>query len=171
MGRRQADRRHTDQYPPSAIAAGPAHCTTTASTRSGRRWTWVERCTQAIQLWPLDHGDAWQNTHCTEPFVESTEIDQTYDGFPLDFRIVVSADGQKWDEVAKRDRYRRPAVGPDDSDRKAKDVTGPERFEFEKTAVLPLCENRIDPPAQNPLFRQVRHAVGRDRGRPRSAKP
>ncbi len=85
---------------------------------------------QAIQLWPLDHGDAWQNTHCSEPFVESTEIDQSYDGFPLDFRIAVSEDGKAWDEVAKRDRYRRPAVGPDDSDRKAKDVTGPERFDF-----------------------------------------
>jgi hypothetical protein len=86
---------------------------------------------KAIQLWPLDHGDAWQNTHCSEPFVESTEIDQSYDGFPLDFRILVSPDGKAWAEVAKRDRYRRPAVGPDDSERKAKDVTGPERFDFE----------------------------------------
>jgi len=85
---------------------------------------------KAIQLWPLDHGDAWQNTHCAEPFVESTEIDQSYDGFPLDFRILVSPDGKTWDEVAKRDRYRRPAVGPDDGDRKARDVTGPERFDF-----------------------------------------
>ena len=82
---------------------------------------------KAIQLWPLDHGDAWQNTHCSEPFVESSEIDQSYDGFPLDFRILVSADGKAWDEVAKMERFRRPAVGPEDSDRKPKDVTGPER--------------------------------------------
>jgi hypothetical protein len=86
---------------------------------------------KAIQLWPLDHGDAWQNTHCSEPFVESTEIDQSYDGFPLDFRIVVSQDGKAWDELAKMSSFRRPAVGPDDSDRKTRDVTGPERFDFE----------------------------------------
>ncbi|MCL5282768.1 MAG: discoidin domain-containing protein [Planctomycetes bacterium] len=86
---------------------------------------------KAIQLWPLDHGDAWQNTHCSEPFVESTEIDQSYDGFPLDFHILVSQDGKAWDELVKMTSFRRPAVGPDDSDRKTKDVTGPERFDFE----------------------------------------
>jgi len=85
---------------------------------------------KAIQLWPLDHGDAWQNTHCSEPFVESSEIDQSYDGFPLDFHILVSQDGKAWDEIAKVDRFRRPAVGPEDGDRKPKDVTGPDRFEF-----------------------------------------
>jgi alpha-L-fucosidase 2 len=85
---------------------------------------------KTIQLWPLDHGDAWQNTHCSEPFVESSEIDQSYDGFPLDFHILVSQDGKAWDEITNKDRYCRPAVGPDDSGRKPKDVTGPERFEF-----------------------------------------
>jgi alpha-L-fucosidase 2 len=85
---------------------------------------------KAIQLWPLDHGDAWQNTHCSEPFVESSEIDQSYDGFPLDFRILVSQDGKAWDEIAKLDRFRRPSVGAEDGDRKPMDVTGPDRFEF-----------------------------------------
>jgi alpha-L-fucosidase 2 len=85
---------------------------------------------KAIQLWPLDHGDAWQNTHCSEPFVESSEIDQSYDGFPVDFHILVSQDGKAWDEIVKVDRFRRPSVGADDGDRKPMDVTGPDRFEF-----------------------------------------
>jgi len=84
----------------------------------------------AVNLWPLDHGDAWQHTHCSEPFVRSDEIDQSYDGFPPDFRILVSADGKKWDEVAKRASFRKPAVGPEISDLKPADVTGPERFAF-----------------------------------------
>jgi alpha-L-fucosidase 2 len=83
-----------------------------------------------VDLWPLDHGDAWQHTHCSEPFVQSDEIDQSYDGFPLDFRILVSADGSKWDEVAKREHFRKPATGAPDSDRKPRDVTGPESFGF-----------------------------------------
>lgn len=85
---------------------------------------------KAINLWPLDHGDAWQHTHCSEPFVRSDEIDQSYDGFPLDFRILVSVEGQKWDEVAKREKHRAPAIGAPDSDLKPWDVLGPERFEF-----------------------------------------
>jgi hypothetical protein len=91
--------------------------------------------TKTVRLWPLDHGDAWQHTHCSEPFVESSEIDQSYDGFPLDFRILVSVDGTTWQEVAKREKFRRPATGPEDSDRKPKDVTGPEVFEFEQKSV------------------------------------
>ncbi len=91
--------------------------------------------TKTIRIWPLDHGDAWQHTHCSEPFVESSEIDQSYDGFPLDFRVLVSVDGTAWDEVAKRERFRRPATGPEDSDRKPKDVTGPEVFEFDRKSV------------------------------------
>jgi hypothetical protein len=83
-----------------------------------------------VDLWPLDHGDAWQHTHCSEPFVQSDEIDQSYDGFPLDFRILVSADGATWDEVAKREDFRKPATGATDSDRKPRDVTGPESFAF-----------------------------------------
>ena len=83
-----------------------------------------------VDLWPLDHGDAWQHTHCSEPFVQSDEIDQSYDGFPLDFRLLVSADGAKWDEVAKREQFRKPAIGAADSNRKPADVTGPESFSF-----------------------------------------
>lgn len=83
-----------------------------------------------VDLWPLDHGDAWQHTHCSEPFVQSDEIDQSYDGFPLDFRILVSADGAKWEEVAKRERFRKPATGAADANRKPRDVTGPESFPF-----------------------------------------
>jgi hypothetical protein len=85
---------------------------------------------KAVNLWPLDHGDAEQHTHCTEPFVRSSEIDQSYDGFPLDFRILVSADGLKWNEVAARKKFRKPAVGPETSNLKPADVTGPERFNF-----------------------------------------
>ncbi len=85
---------------------------------------------KAVQLWPLDHGDAWQHTHCSEPFVRSSEIDQSYDGFPVDFRILVSPDGQQWDEVARRQNFRKPAVGPETSDLKPADVTGPESFPF-----------------------------------------
>jgi hypothetical protein len=84
----------------------------------------------AVNLWPLDHGDAWQHTHCKEPFVRSDEIDQSYDGFPLDFQILVSADGKKWDEVERRVNFRKPAVGPATSDLKPADVTGPEQFKF-----------------------------------------
>jgi hypothetical protein len=83
-----------------------------------------------VQLWPLDHGDAWQHTHCSEPFVESSELDQSYDGFPVDFSILVSADGAKWDEVARREKFRAPAIGAPDTDRKPWDVLGPERFDF-----------------------------------------
>jgi hypothetical protein len=83
-----------------------------------------------VDLWPLDHGDAQQHTHCMEPFVQSDEIDQSYDGFPLDFRILVSADGAKWDEVAKREQFRKPAIGAPDSNRKPADVTGSESFSF-----------------------------------------
>ncbi len=90
---------------------------------------------KTIRIWPLDHGDAQQHTHCSEPFVESTEIDQSYDGFPLDFRVLISADGTAWDEVAKKERFRPPATGPDDSGRKPRDVTGPEVFEFEQKSV------------------------------------
>ena len=91
--------------------------------------------TKTIRIWPLDHGDAWQHTHCSEPFVESSEIDQSYDGFPLDFRVLVSVDGTAWEEVAKREKFRRPATGPEDSDRKPKDVTGPEVFEFDQKSI------------------------------------
>jgi hypothetical protein len=83
-----------------------------------------------VNLWPLDHGDAWQHTHCREPFVRSDEIDQSYDGFPLDFQILVSADGKKWDEVARHANFRKPAIGPKTSDLKPADVTGPEQFKF-----------------------------------------
>jgi hypothetical protein len=83
-----------------------------------------------VDLWPLDHGDAWQHTHCSEPFVQSDEIDQSYDGFPLDFLILVSADGEKWDEVARCWQFHKPATGAPDSDRKPRDVTGPESFGF-----------------------------------------
>lgn len=91
--------------------------------------------TKSIRIWPLDHGDAQQHTHCSEPFVESSEIDQSYDGFPLDFRVLVSVDGAAWEEVAKRERFCRPAVGAEDSERKPKDVTGPETFEFDQKSV------------------------------------
>ncbi|MGE5294044.1 MAG: glycosyl hydrolase family 95 catalytic domain-containing protein [Solirubrobacterales bacterium] len=91
--------------------------------------------TKMVRLWPLDHGDAQQHTHCSEPFVESSEIDQSYDGFPLDFRILVSVDGAAWEEVAKKERFRRPATGAEDSERKPKDVTGPETFEFDQKSV------------------------------------
>ncbi|MBM3858807.1 MAG: discoidin domain-containing protein [Verrucomicrobia bacterium] len=84
----------------------------------------------AVNLWPLDHGDAWQHTDGSEPFVRSDEIDQSYDGFPVDFRILVSTDGKKWDEVAKRQNFRKPAAGPETSDLKPADVTGPEQFKF-----------------------------------------
>jgi len=67
--------------------------------------------------------------------VESSEIDQSYDGFPLDFRVLTSVDGTTWEEVAKRARFRRPATGPDDSDRKPRDVTGPEVFTFDQKSV------------------------------------
>ena len=62
--------------------------------------------------------------------MQSDEIDQSYDGFPLDFRILVSADGAKWDELAKREQFRKPATGAPDSDRKPRDVTGPESVSF-----------------------------------------
>jgi hypothetical protein len=88
-----------------------------------------------VNLWPLDHGDAWQHTHCSEPFVQSDEIDQSYDGFPLDFHILVSADGAKWDEVARREQFRKPVTGPVDSNRKPSDVTGPESFQFSERPV------------------------------------
>lgn len=89
----------------------------------------------AVHLWPLDHGDAWQHPDGTEPFVRSDEPDQSYDGFPVDFRLLVSADGQKWDEVAKRENFRSPAAAPATSDLKPAEVTGPERFEFGARAV------------------------------------
>jgi len=83
-----------------------------------------------IDLWALDHGDAWQHTHCTMPFVISSEIDQSYDGFPVDFQVLVSLDGVKWDEVGRRVNACKPAIGDRSSDLKPKDVTGPERVEF-----------------------------------------
>lgn len=47
----------------------------------------------------------------------------------------MSVDGTTWDEVAKKERFRPPATGPDDSGRKPRDVTGPETFEFEQKSV------------------------------------
>ena len=89
-----------------------------------------------IDLWPLDHGDAWQHTHCTEPFVNSREIDQSYDGFPVDFRVLVSLDGQQWDEVApRREKFALPAVFPEQSEQKVRDVLGPERFDCRPRSV------------------------------------
>ncbi|MCX7886093.1 MAG: discoidin domain-containing protein [Verrucomicrobiae bacterium] len=84
----------------------------------------------AVNLWPLDHGDAWQSPDGSEPFVRSDELDQSYDGFPGDFCILVSADGQKWDEVARRQNFRAPVGALPTSDLKPADVTGPERFQF-----------------------------------------
>jgi hypothetical protein len=85
---------------------------------------------KAVNLWPLDHGDAWQPADGSMPFVSSDEVDQSFDGFPVDFRILVSADGQKWDEVAKRENHRPPVTGI-----RLADVTGPERFEFDSRPV------------------------------------
>ena len=95
------------------------------------------------------------------------EIDQSYDGFPLDFRILVSEDGKAWDEVTKA-RSVSPAGGRGRTtrDRKPRDVTGPERFEF-TPRVLPVREDRGHAPPQDSLLRQICDAVGRDRGRPR----
>ena len=132
----------TDNWDTSKLTDG-----TRINTRVGHRgWTsalhdtghteWVQVdlgeavSVRRVDLWPLDHGDAWQHTHCSEPFVRSDEVDQSYDGFPLDFRILVSADGAKWDEVAKCEAFRKPAIGAVDSDLKPQDVTGPESFNF-----------------------------------------
>jgi len=84
----------------------------------------------AVNLWPLDHGDAWQPPDGSMPFVSSDELDQSFDGFPVNFRIVVSADGQKWEEVVRRENHRPPVNGL-----KPADVTGPEAFRFEARPV------------------------------------
>jgi len=59
-----------------------------------------------------------------------TRLTRATTGFPLDFRILVSANGERWDEVAKREQFRKPATGAPDGDRKPRDVTGPESFSF-----------------------------------------
>jgi len=84
----------------------------------------------SVDLWPLDHGDAWQHTHCTEPFVNSGEIDQSYDGFPLSFAISVSQDGKEWQVAGKFEQYALPASNVNLTEQKPKDVTGPERFDL-----------------------------------------
>ncbi len=83
-----------------------------------------------VDLWPLDHGDAWQHTHCSMPFVISSEIDQSYDGFPVDCRVLISTDGTTWEEIAKHEKMRPPAIGEPTSDLKPAEVTGPESFSF-----------------------------------------
>lgn len=81
-----------------------------------------------VDLWPLAHGDAWQHTHCMEPFVNSLERDMSFDGFPIDFRILASADGREWRLVAERKDYQLPHVNRHLTEQKVKDVTGPESF-------------------------------------------
>ncbi len=81
-----------------------------------------------IDLWPLDHGDAWQHTHCSEPFVNSREIDQSFDGFPHSFTILVSVNGIDWTQVAQREDYMNPASEIQFTEQKPKDITGPEQF-------------------------------------------
>jgi hypothetical protein len=88
-----------------------------------------------VALWPLDHGDAWQHTHCTEPFVRSDEIDQTCDGFPLNFRVTVSVDGQKWDEVGKRENCLKSATGGPESDLKPRAYAAAENIDFPARSV------------------------------------
>jgi hypothetical protein len=88
-----------------------------------------------IDLWPLDHGDAWQHTHCTEPFVNSGEIDQSFDGFPYSFTILVSTDGEQWKTIAEKENYYPPASNVDASEQKPKDITGPESFTLKTQSV------------------------------------
>lgn len=85
---------------------------------------------KSIHLWPLDHGDAWQHTHCTEPFVNSGEIDQSFDGFPLSFKIMVSVNETDWTEVARFENYALPASNIHLTEQKPKDILGPEIFQF-----------------------------------------
>jgi hypothetical protein len=79
-----------------------------------------------IALWPLDHGDA-AGGGANSPFFDPREVDQSYDGFPVDFEILVSADGHDWRSVAKRSNY---LLNPAAPDAKPRDVTGPESFSF-----------------------------------------
>jgi hypothetical protein len=85
---------------------------------------------KSVHLWPLDHGDARQHTHCTEPFVNSLEIDQSFDGFPYSFSISVSKDGTNWNKVSNLQNYSPPAANVLSTEQKPKDITGPEVFDF-----------------------------------------
>jgi alpha-L-fucosidase 2 len=81
-----------------------------------------------ITLWPLDHGDA-AGGGPNSPFFDPREVDQSYDGFPVDFELLISADGHQWHGVAKRSNY---LLNPAAPDAKPRDVLGPERLTLER---------------------------------------
>jgi hypothetical protein len=85
---------------------------------------------KSVHLWPLDHGDARQHTHCTEPFVNSLEIDKSFDGFSCSFLISVSEDGTTWHRVANYHDYVSPAANIHLTEQKVKDIIGPEVIDF-----------------------------------------
>jgi len=57
-----------------------------------------------VTLWPLDHGDGFQ-VGPNDGYFDSRELDQSFDGFPVSYRILVSNDARQWNEVAKVDNY------------------------------------------------------------------
>ena len=54
-----------------------------------------------VDLYPLDHGDAENENGYDSPGVNPKEIDQSWDGFPMDYRVLISTDGKQWTEVAR----------------------------------------------------------------------
>jgi hypothetical protein len=69
-----------------------------------------------VDLYPLDHGDAENENGYDSPGVDPKEMDQSWDGFPLDYRVLISTDGEKWTEVARAKDFLKtndPKVKPD----------------------------------------------------------
>lgn len=76
-------------------------------------------------LWPMTRGDMRYARYDKE----NVAMDHSYNGFPLDFTIQVSSDGQTWKTVAAKKDYL--VMGK--PDQKPKDALGPESFAFAPT--------------------------------------
>ena len=76
-----------------------------------------------IDLWPMTRGDMRYGRYDKE----NVPMDHSYNGFPLDFTIQVSNDGNTWNTVVLKKDYLAMAA----PDQKPKDATEPERFKFD----------------------------------------
>ena len=75
-----------------------------------------------VNLWPIGRGDVKYGRYDKQ----IVAMDHSFEGFPLDFDILVSPDGVHWQTVASRKDYLKMPK----PDQKPKNVLGPETFAF-----------------------------------------
>ncbi|MEI7731183.1 MAG: discoidin domain-containing protein [Verrucomicrobiota bacterium] len=114
----------------SLLTENMGWCSVPSSTQR-MEWVTVDLGTpqtiRQVNLWPVGRGDMKYGRYDKE----IVAMDHSYDGFPLDFKIMVSADGTAWQTViAETNFLKMPA-----EDAKPKDAVGPESFRFAPCAV------------------------------------